>query len=452
MNTTMVLTMTILSLLLLTGTISVAVAQDSWVNQSAMHEARSGLGVAVVDDKIYAIGGASANGFCSFNEQYDPTAGNWTFKASMPTARSDFGIVVFQNKICCIGGYYLSSSGQGGATAANEVYDPATDTWQTKASMPTPELNMRADVVNGKIYVIGGDNNRTLNQVYDPATDSWTTKASIPTAVTSYASAVAEDKIYVFTNGLTQIYNPENDSWSLGTPAPSPIILANAGATTGVSAPEKIYIFGVNAQLPYWQLTTKGFITQSYDPKTDSWTACSPMQTGRYDAGVAVVGDLLYVIGGFTTQFSTSGFDPNPIITYSTVNEQYMPIGYGTVPPVISMVSPQNITYSSGNISLVFTTNKPVAWQAYSLDGQQNVTITGNDTLTNMTNGLHTITVYANDTFGDMGASQTITFIMVKLDAEPFPTATLTVAAVSGALGVVVVVAGLLVYFKKRKH
>ena len=49
--------------------------------------------------------------------------------------------------------------------------------------MPTAELNVRANVLEDNIYVIGGNNNGTLNQVYDPLTDSWTTKAPIPTPV-----------------------------------------------------------------------------------------------------------------------------------------------------------------------------------------------------------------------------------------------------------------------------
>lgn len=316
-------------------------AQNS-ATKSGLKEARSGLGVAVVNGYIYAIGGATSNGFCSFNEEYNITTDSWNFKAPMPTARSAFGVAVFQNKIYCLGGYYLSSSHQGGATGANEVYDPATDIWQTRTPMPTPELNIRANVVDGKIYVIGGNNNGTLNQVYDPATDSWTTKAPIPFAVSSYASAVAEDKIYVFTNNLTQIYSPENDTWSLGKSAPSPLILANAGATTGTFAPQRIYVFSVDAQLPYWQLSTKGFITQCYDPKTDNWTACSPLQTGRYDIGIAVVHDLLYVIGGFNTQFSNSP-DLNPIYAFSHVNELYTPLGYGTVPQTTAIISPENV-------------------------------------------------------------------------------------------------------------
>ena len=189
-------------------------------------------------------------------------------------------------------------------------------------------MKIQANVVDDKIYVIGGIPNETINEVYDPATDTWFIKASIPTAVSSYASAVVDNKIYVITSNLNQIYHPENDSWSNGAPPPSPAVLASAAATTGAFAPERIYVFGADADLPYWQLTLRNFTTQSYDPKTDNWTACASMPTGRFDPGVAVVNDMLYVIGGFTTEFPTDEFTLNPSITYSAVNEQYMPIGY----------------------------------------------------------------------------------------------------------------------------
>jgi N-acetylneuraminic acid mutarotase len=436
-----------LSFSMMAGTLSLCAAEDSWVWKSAMHEGRSGLGVAVVNGKIYAIGGASKDGFCSFNEEYDQTTGTWTFKAPMPTSRSAFGTAVFQNKIYCIGGYYINKSNRGDATGVNEVYDPATDTWETKSSMPTPILNVRANVVDSKIYLIGGNTNGTLNQVYDPATDSWTTKALIPTAVSSYASAVVGKKIYVFSSKLNQIYDAENDSWSLGAPAPSPVVLAVAGATTGVFAPERIYVFGADADLPYWQLTTKKFTTQSYDPKTDSWTICSSMPTGRYDVGVAVVDDLLYVIGGFTIEFRTDRFTPNPLYTFSAVNQRYTPIGYGTVPPDILVVSPENKTYTTGNVSLEFTVNKPVVWLGYSLDGKDNVTNTGNTTIAGLSSGLHNVTVYAKDALENTGASETVTFTIAK----PERSSTTLVAVASGA-SAVVIGAVLLVYFRRRKR
>jgi hypothetical protein len=363
----------------------------------------------------------------------------------MPTARSAFGIAVYQDKIYCIGGYTDGFS----ATGVNEVYNPATNTWETKASMPTPRLNIQANVVDGKIYLMGGSPNGTLNQVYNPANDTWQTKASVPTTVSSYASAVVDNKIYVVTSNLNQIYDAEKDSWSIGAPTPLPAVLGSAGATTGVKAPKRIYVFGADANLPFWQLTTRSFTAQSYDPKTDSWTVCAFMPTGRYSASVAVVDDLVYVIGGFTTEFRTDRFTLNPIYTYSVMNQQYTPFGYGTVPLVVSVVSPENKTYAANNVSLAFTLNKPAVWMGYSLDGQETVTVTGNTTLNALSNGLHNITVCAKDEFENTGASETISFsVDVPEPPEYFP----TILVIAPFASVAVVGVGLLVYFKKRKR
>jgi hypothetical protein len=91
--------------------------------------------------------------------------------------------------------------------------------------------------------------------------------------------------------------------------------------------------------------------------------------------------------------------------------------------------------------------DKPILTLSYSLDGKQNVSITGNYTIANLSNGLHNVTIYANDTFGNIGTSQTISFTIDKTKSFP----TLPVVAVSVAVAVFAVV-GLLVYLKKRKR
>jgi ATP-dependent protease ClpP protease subunit len=119
-----------------------------------------------------------------------------------------------------------------------------------------------------------------------------------------------------------------------------------------------------------------------------------------------------------------------------------------TTPPKISILSPLNQTYNESSVPLVFSADKTINWAGYSLDGQQNVTITANSTIANATNGLHSIIVYANDTFGNVVSSETISFTITK----PSPIPTVTVVAIAAALAAVIVVAGLFVYFKKRKR
>jgi parallel beta-helix repeat protein len=79
-------------------------------------------------------------------------------------------------------------------------------------------------------------------------------------------------------------------------------------------------------------------------------------------------------------------------------------------PPVIVVLSPENKTYAMDHVSLNFTTSEQVSWEGYSLDSSVNVTIAGNTTLSNLFDGSHVLTVYANDTVGNMGRSDTILF------------------------------------------
>jgi N-acetylneuraminic acid mutarotase len=411
-------------------------AENTWVTKAPMHVARSNLGVAVVDGKIYAIGGLAGNGVVTgANEVYDPETDTWSSRKSMPTPRAYFATAVYQSKVYCIGG-------TGGA---NEVYDPATDTWENKTAMPTPRFALQANVVNGKIYLIGGVpsssaggfSSVTLNEVYDPLTNSWTTKTPMPHGTSSGASVTVDGKIYVIGGlgpehpgeSLNQIYDPETDTWSLGATPPSGISYGVAGATLGVNAPKRIYSVYDG--------------TQVYDPENDSWTFGADLPTDREGFGVAVVGDALYVIGGFKLSYAEL-YSIDVVVTRYATNEQYTPFGYGTVPPAVSVVSPENTTYETSNVSLAFTVNKQVSWLSYSLDGGEAMTVAGNVTLEGLANGVHNVTVYAKDAFGNVGASETVGFTV----DVPFP-ATMVVAPV---VAVAVVGAGLAFYFKKRKR
>jgi N-acetylneuraminic acid mutarotase len=436
--------------LLLSASASQMAAQplstDSWEYKASMNYPISGVELGVANGKIYALGGATNHGFCNTTEEYNPATDYWTVKASMPITRGSFGVAVWQNKIYCIGGDTGGGDFGSHPSTINAVYDPAIDIWETKTSMPNPIEGAEVNVVNDKIYVIGGSPGYTLNQVYDPANDSWTTKAPLPKGIYGSASAVIDAKIYIFYDGLTTIYDTQTDKWSHGTPPPLSLVFEAACATTGVYAPERIYVFGVDSPMPSWPLQTKGLITQSYNPKTDSWEVCAAMPNGRYGVGVAAVDDLLYVIGGVTTAFRTDKFTLNPIYTYIPFNQQYTPLGYGTIPAAISITSPLNdANYTSGNVSLAFATNKPVTWQGYRVDDQEIATLTGNTTISGLSNGQHNITVYAQDSFGN-NASQTITF-NVNLPKAP---QTILAAVGSGATAVVICI-GAIVYFKKRK-
>lgn len=328
----------ILCLLSVSCTIEVnpvlAQPSGSWASEAPMPTVRRGLGVAAVNGKIYAIGGFPD---VSVNEEYDISTNTWTTKAAMPTPRHSFAIAVYQNKIYCIGGMSNNlTSQQSSKTGAIEVYDPATDMWQTKKPIPITRMQLEANVVNGKIYLIGGRtggqySTLSLNEVYDPTTETWATKTPMPYPVIHYASAVVDNKIYVIGgqdefNGtmnlaVNQIYDVETDTWSFGAPLPSVVWISAAGATSGIFAPKRIYVIGGQ---PDKSLGSTN-ITRIYNPEDDSWSDGASMPTARFGLGVAVWNDTLYAVGGTAESILWRGGNSE--------NEMYNPIGFEIIQP-----------------------------------------------------------------------------------------------------------------------
>jgi hypothetical protein len=181
--------------------------------------------------------------------------------------------------------------------------------------------------------------------------------------------------------------------------------------------------------------------TDNMHPSTDGSYSCylklEDIPEGKHSITVKATerGYYYYAVGGVSFEFY--GYS---ITATSSVN-----FTVDTV-PIVSFLSFENTIIDVAEVPLNFTVNQRVSHVTYSLDGQQNVTVSGNTTLTELPNGEHNITVYATDENGNTGASKTIYF-SVKVP-EPFPT---TVVAASSA-SVAIVGTGLLVYFKKRKH
>jgi len=90
-------------------------------------------------------------------------------------------------------------------------------------------------------------------------------------------------------------------------------------------------------------------------------------------------------------------------------------------PPAIQILSPENKTYSARGVPLTFTVSEPVLWIGYSLDGAPNSSISGNFTISNLLNGTHSVTVCANDTFGNMGRSNTVYFTTIVSSSDTTP-------------------------------
>ena len=86
-------------------------------------------------------------------------------------------------------------------------------------------------------------------------------------------------------------------------------------------------------------------------------------------------------------------------------------ISQDIIPPTITIISPLSNSFNnSTSIELIFELDEIASWIGYSLDGDTNVTILGNISITSLTEGLHNLTVYANDSENNMGDSGKIFF------------------------------------------
>jgi len=160
-------------------------------------------------------------------------------------------------------------------------------------------------------------------------------------------------------------------------------------------------------------------------------------------------------VDGDTIEFYINGTRTNQTATYASdelikvdlwIGAPYIP---DLNPPSISIISPENKTYPSGDVQLTFTVNETTSWIGYSLDGSltNQTTVIGNATISGLTVGSHNITVYANDTAGNLGSSETA-FFSIEASQDPVP---LLILAVALPVIIIVGATGILLY-KRHNH
>jgi len=273
-------------------------ASNSWSTEAPLPTRQTHFGAAAgPDGKIYAIGGDDGSNTVDTVEAYDPTSNSWSAEAPMPIARGDLAAATgHDGKIYAIGGDNNSSQG----LDTVEAYDPATNSWSTKAPMPAARVFLAAATgTDGKIYAIGGvDSLASTNAVgtveaYDPATNSWSTKAPMPTARAGLEAATGPDgKIYAIGGvdnpgsysgqstlngdivGTVEAYDPTTNSWT--TKASMPTARYFLAAATGPDG--KIYTIGGldSGSASVGTIAGQGVGTstvEAYDSTTNSWSA-----------------------------------------------------------------------------------------------------------------------------------------------------------------------------------
>ncbi len=233
-------------------------------------------------------------------------ADSWTPVASMSDKRVYFQTEVIDGKIYAIGGGYDSY------LSSVEMYDPAINTWTPAANMSTPRSDFRTVVVNGRIYAIGGRessvNYLSSMEVYDPATNTWTMLANMSSSRIHFEATVVNNKIYVIggqnssgTLSTVEVYDLVNNTWT----TLSSMSTARCWFQAQV-IDEKIYAVGGigNSYLSSVEV---------YDTCTDTWTTLADMSTSRAKFEAEVIDNDIYVFGGLNHPYTISAvevYDP----------------------------------------------------------------------------------------------------------------------------------------------
>lgn len=197
---------------------------------------------------------------------YDPERDAWSAGPPMPHPQAEHVVAVIGSRIHVIGGRVPGSAGadhffEHVDTPAHQVLDVATGTWGTAHPAPTARNSAAAAVVDGRIYVAGGRQVVTLPngnriqrnvpdlEVYDPATDTWESRAPMPQAQGGLAAAALDGRLYVFGGeqwtpkqkvfGNAWVYDPNTDRWHGLPPLPTPRHGLAAAAAAG-----RIFVIG----------------------------------------------------------------------------------------------------------------------------------------------------------------------------------------------------------------
>jgi N-acetylneuraminic acid mutarotase len=291
-------------------------ATDKWTKRQPMPRAAHHAALAAANGKIYVMGGFVAPAETALPLgaawqpidnawQYDPVADTWKSLAPLPTKRGSAVAVEAGGKIYTIGGAttmegpvlddskgrlgeskdaFFTAFGPSRVLSVNEVYDPATNKWETRQPMSVPRNHAFSGAVNGKIYVIGGRTgqgfiltatNTDVVEEYDPVSDSWNApKGRMPTARSGGVSGTDGRRIYV----------------------------AGGEVTTD-------------------QLVGAFRAIEAYDPLTNTWSTLPPMPMPRHGAAGAVIGNRLYLVSGMIQSAGALVFLDPQLATHTVAHD-----------------------------------------------------------------------------------------------------------------------------------
>ena len=315
---------------------STALGQARWTKLAPFPEVDEELYGVTASGKIYVLGGFGAGKPRGLVYEYDPGADRWTKKKPMARPVHHQAMAEYNGKIYMFGGFVFPSTGGGWEPVDNAwEYDPAADSWKALAPMPGKRGSAVAVQVGGKMYVIGGATTvegskepaingngpaRVVmtNEVYDPATNRWESRAPMALGRNHAFAGVVNGKIYVIggrvghafitvssNTDIVEEYDPATNAWS-GLKAKMPSARSGGGWGTHGG---KIYVAGGEVATP--ELVGAFRAVEAYDAATNSWSKMPPMPMPRHGVAGAILNNRFHLVSGMITSAAAgAGQDP----------------------------------------------------------------------------------------------------------------------------------------------
>jgi len=300
-------------------------AQGKWTKLAAFPEPAEELLGASAGGKLYVFCGLAPGWKpMGLVYEYDPATDKWTQKKPMALASHHVSFTEYKGKIYAFGGFVPPTSGAPAWVPINNAweYDPAADTWKALAPMPTKRGSPVAVTVGDKMYVIGGATTPPNTnepsvlptrphiavgtvEEYDPATNTWRQRTSMPTPRNHATAGAVNGKIYVIggrigaafisvasNTDVVEEYDPASDTWgAVRARMPSARSATASGVYNG-----RIYVSGGEGQTTQYMMTFRAL--EAYDPALNRWTTLPSMPVSRHGLAGAVVGNRLHMVSG----------------------------------------------------------------------------------------------------------------------------------------------------------
>ncbi len=300
-------------------------AQGRWVKAAPFPDASEEVYGIAANGKMYVFGGLAPGWKPKgFVYEYDPATDKWAQKKPMALPSHHVALAELNGKIYVFGGFKAPESGPPSWVPIDNAweYDPRADAWKALAPMPTKRGSPVAAAVNGKIYVIGGASvhpgsketaitptkpHRAMatNEVYDPATNKWETRSPMPTARNHAAIGAVNGKIYVIGGRLgaafigiasntdvVEEYDPAADQWGV---VRTRMITGRSASAWGVYN-GRIYVAGGEFQNDKLMAAFRAL--EAYEPKTNTWYALPQMPIPRHGLAGGMIGNRLHLVSG----------------------------------------------------------------------------------------------------------------------------------------------------------